>query len=281
MRREAERTLLSLSKSYQRGVDEFDYEVVVVDNGSPEPLGRDFVERFGAYFRYVYLEDAPSSPAHAINVGAAAARGDVLAVMIDGAHMLTPGVLKYARLAFGAYACPVVATRHWFLGPGQQGDTILRGYNQQEEDRLLTSINWPENGYRLFEIGEFIGEKNPGWFGRCWESNCLFLTRRLFDAIGGADERFDYPGGGFVNLDLFREAAEHRDATLVYIMGEASFHQVHGGTTTNVAPEERERRVEMYRAQYQRIRGRGYQLPMVPVDYVGHLPTEFRSRPNG
>ncbi len=34
MRREAARTLHSLSRSYQRGIDDLDYEVVVVENGS-------------------------------------------------------------------------------------------------------------------------------------------------------------------------------------------------------------------------------------------------------
>ena len=34
MRREAERTLQSLSRAYQRGIDDLDYEVIVVENGS-------------------------------------------------------------------------------------------------------------------------------------------------------------------------------------------------------------------------------------------------------
>ena len=39
MRREAERTLHSLSRAYQRGVDDLDYEVIVIDNGSPRISG--------------------------------------------------------------------------------------------------------------------------------------------------------------------------------------------------------------------------------------------------
>ena len=43
MAREAERTLHSLSRTYQRGIDDLDYEVIVVENGSPAghaPRGR-------------------------------------------------------------------------------------------------------------------------------------------------------------------------------------------------------------------------------------------------
>ena len=105
------------------------------------------------------------------------------------------------------------------------------------------------------------------------------FTWELFDRIGGADERFDFPGGGFVNLDLFREATEQQDTSLVYIMGEASFHQVHGGTTTNVAPEERERRVAVYREQYRDIRSREFAVAKKAIEYVGHLPNEARHRP--
>ena len=38
MARELPRTLRSLSTPYQRDLESADYEVVVVDNGSPEPL---------------------------------------------------------------------------------------------------------------------------------------------------------------------------------------------------------------------------------------------------
>jgi hypothetical protein len=41
-----------------------------------------------------------------------------------------------------------------------------------------------------------------------FETNCLFMKRSLFEALGGADERFDYPGGGFLNLDIFKRAME-------------------------------------------------------------------------
>ena len=43
MQREAPRTILSLLPPLQQCVDDVDYEIIVVDNGSPEPLGLDDV----------------------------------------------------------------------------------------------------------------------------------------------------------------------------------------------------------------------------------------------
>ena len=59
MKREAARTLHSLSRAYQRGVDGLDYEVVVVENGSApdQRLGAEYVQSFGSEFRYLDLAD--------------------------------------------------------------------------------------------------------------------------------------------------------------------------------------------------------------------------------
>ena len=64
-----------------------------------------------------------------------------------------------------------------------------------------SEIDWPVDGYRLFEIGHFIGDRD--WFDGLWESNCLFVPRALLEQVGGFDESFSMPGGGYANLDLF------------------------------------------------------------------------------
>ena len=38
--------------------------------------------------------------------------------MIDGAHVLTPGVLRYGMLGLSAYAPAVVTAKQWYVGPG-------------------------------------------------------------------------------------------------------------------------------------------------------------------
>jgi glycosyltransferase involved in cell wall biosynthesis len=252
---------------------------LVVDNGSTEKLDGEMVESFGPQFSYHYLKDAPSSPAYALNYGAKQSTGDVLCFMIDGAHILTPGVFKMALGAFAAFDEPVVAVRYFFLGPGEQNETILEGYTKAEEDRLLESIQWPEDGFRLFEIGAPLQGDVPNmtWFNKMIESNCLFFSRSNFEKFGGADERFDIAGGGFLNIDLYRLASEAPGAAPVQLIGEGSFHQLHGGTTTNVSPEERDAKVDSYMAQYRKIRGHDNIVSDKNIFYMGHLPT-FHSK---
>src|SRR5215831_3404124 len=101
MPREAPRTLLSLSASYQRHIDADEYEVIVVDNGSKPPLDRKEIDKLSGNFRLIRLDSPPPSPAHAVNCGLAEARGEIVGVMIDGARIVTPGLLHFAHHGAG------------------------------------------------------------------------------------------------------------------------------------------------------------------------------------
>ncbi len=280
MRREVPRSVLSASARYQCQVDEHDYEILVVENGSSDPLDGDEIEAIAPNVRYFYLDDPPPSPAYAVNFAVEQSRGEVLAVMLDGAHMLTPRVLFYGLAAFAYHDNPVVSTPAFFLGPGAQPETVPAGYDAVEEDRLLASIDWPEDGYRLFDIGvpyryQFAsGPPKLYWFIPRFESNCLFTRRRAFDAVGGCDLRFDIPGGGCLLPDLCRELGELPDAVLIQLLGEASFHQVHGGVSTSVTREEQEKLWARYTAQYEAIRGRPYHICQKPLEFLGHMPNK-------
>jgi cephalosporin hydroxylase len=280
MRREADRTLRSLSRSYQRGLESLDYEVIVVDNGSDadQRLDESYVTSFGAEFRFLDIgDDARPSPTAALNRGAAVARGDVLAFMIDGAHVLTPGVLRLGMTAISTYAPAIVATQQWYLGPGQQGDALHAGYDQAAEDRLFARINWPVDGYRLFEIGHFIGERD--WFDGIVESNCLFVPRPLLEQAGGFDDNFSMPGGGYANLDLYERLGSSPGVNVASLLGEGTFHQVHGGTTTNVADAAvRRDLVASYREHFDELRGRGLVGLTKPVYFVGAMATKAARR---
>jgi glycosyltransferase involved in cell wall biosynthesis len=276
MRREITRTQTTLSPSYQRDINSTDYEVLLIDNGSPRPVDRAVVADFGPQFQYHLLADAPPSPARAINWGAELARGEILCLMIDGAHLLTPGTLSLALAAFGAFPNPVVMLRYFYLGPGSQNDTILAGYDQTVEDALLEEIGWPRDGYRLFEIAFPLPTFGPriSWFNRMLESNCLFLRKPVFLDMGGSDERFDFPGGGFLNIDILQHAAMREGTQLVQLIGEGSFHQIHGGITTNTDRADQRAKVESYASQFQAIRGRELGGLGKRVYFLGHLPTQ-------
>ena len=238
MPREAARTLLSLSRRMQQGVEALAYEVLCIDNGSDPPMEAAFVESFGPEFRLVRPSVVRPSPCGALNEAAARARGRWLAVMIDGAHLLSPGVLREAYAALTAEPGAIVSLRQWFVG-GDQRWFSVSGYSQAHEDVLYPRIDWPADGYRLFDISSPMYESPNSWLDGMSESNCLFVPAELYRRIGGLDEAFDIPGAGFANLDLFRPGGEGADA-VVGLIGEASFHQYHGGVTTNVDDAEKD-----------------------------------------
>ncbi|MEE4145290.1 MAG: glycosyltransferase [Halieaceae bacterium] len=275
MAREIPRTLQGLARDYQHGARDLEYEVILVDNGSPTPLDEASWRGTDVPVRVIRLDNASPSPAQAINIAAGEASGELLCLMVDGAHLLTPGVFSLAQSCFAAFDKPVVAVRYFYLGPDEQNVSITNGYDKTVEDQLLASVNWPDDGYRLFEIGSPLraGAHHITWFNRMFESNCLFIRSSFFQEIGGADERFDLPGGGFLNLDIYKRAIDSPGAIPVQLIGEGSFHQLHGGTTTNVGQEKQNTRLATYLEQYKSIRGHGELMSDKTLHFLGHLPT--------
>jgi cephalosporin hydroxylase len=275
MRREAERTLTSLTRAYQRGSEDLAYEVICVDNGSNPPLDAGWVESFGPEFRLLRPEQPLASPCAALNAAAREARGRHVAVMIDGAHVLTPGVFAEALPHLRAARPAVVALRHWFVGGDQRWLSVI-GYTREQEDVLFDRIGWPGDGYKLFRIGSPIGESQNAWFDGLSESNCLFVPAAVWRAIGGFDEAFVQPGGGLANLDLLKRAAAAAEAGVVCLVGEATFHQYHGGTTTNVDDAEKDVRVDAYEREYVQLRGERFaSLKAHELRLAGRMRQQF------
>lgn len=280
MQRAAPRSIRSLLTPYQTGIDSDSYEVIVVENGSTEPLDKAAIEALSPNVHYHYLRDPPPSPAYAVNYAVSVARGEILAIMIDGAHMVTPGVLRWSLAPFAYEPNPIVTAPRFFLGPESQVESVHKGYDEQQEDALLDSIGWQKNGYGLFEIGvpyryDFAhGPPKLFWFVRQFESNCLFIRKASFLAIGGCDERFDIPGGGCLMPDLYKELCEMADGSIVQVMGEASFHQVHGGISTSSTREQQKAQWAVYTRQYEQIRGKPFEVSEKPQQFIGHMPSK-------
>ena len=271
MVREAERTLYSLGCHYQSGVNAEDYEVIAIDNGSERPLAEDRVREFGSNFTYRFYPTESVSPARAVNFGVGLAKGNSVAVIVDGARMVTPGLIRESLRALNTLTTPFVCALGWHLGPKVQNLSMLDGYDQAEEDRLLEAIDWKNNGYRLFEVSTLALSSSIGFLGGMpKECSWFAMPRSDFIRIGGFDERFQAPGGGLVNHEFLNRVLSRPETAPVVILGEGSFHQVHGGVATNTTLEQHP--WKDFGDEYARIYQRAYQdVGPTPAIYMGKM----------
>jgi hypothetical protein len=267
MARELPRTLRSLATGYQQHIAPDEYEVIVVDNGSPEPLDPQLLERFPSTWCSARIDPAPPAPARAANLGIEMAQADYIGLIIDGARMASPGLLSRALLARRLADRPVVATHGYHLGAARHMDAATSEYDQATEDTLLDELDWERDGYRLFSTSTLAASSARGWFEPMGESNALFMPKIMWDELGGFDEQFALPGGGLSNHDLFRRACLLAGAQLVVLLGEGTFHQIHGGAATSG----RFSWQEMH-AEYVTLRGEAYAPPGNDRLYVGGIP---------
>jgi hypothetical protein len=107
-----------------------------------------------------------------------------------------------------------------------------------------------------------------------WRGELHIHAARDLARAGGAEERFDIAGGGFLNLDTYRRALELPEARLVCLLGEGSFHQLHGGIATNAPIERFMERFGLWNSQYRAIRGRDFEVvvPEGGPTFLGVLP---------
>lgn len=269
MRREAARTLATLDLPYQRDVSAGDYEVLVVDNGSTTPVDAADLRLAGPVVRYEHAPSGTPSPSAAINRAVAGARGEFVMICIDGARMLSPGLVHYTLGALVHWPRPFVYTLGMHLGPKPQNESMLEGYDQSAEDALLAGTAWRDDGYRLFGISSLALSSRDGFFGQLSESNCFAMRRDDFLVLGGMDERFTSPGGGLVNLDFFNRAHQLPGIEPVMLLGEATFHQFHGGVATNVPTKDHP--WDRMAAEYKAIRGIDFAAQAGRPHYMGWL----------
>lgn len=257
MARELPRTIRSLSPTAQRDIAADDYEIIIVDNGSTEPFDPEQCLKLGRNISFHRMADATPSPVPAINYGLSLARGNLIGVLIDGARMASPRLLATALEAAQLHRRPVIGALSFHLGPDVQMRSIAKGYCQDVEDRLLDSVDWIADGYLLFTIAVFAGSSADGWLVIPAETNALFLTSEHWQALGGYDPAFITVGGGLVNLDTWSRACADTTGRVVLLLGEATFHQIHGGIATNSTIS----RWQLYHDEYVRLRGKDYTRP--------------------
>lgn len=260
MARELPRTILSLLPPYQQGIDLAAIEIIVVDNGSTVPVQR---SDFGPEGNITVLrvDDGGTSPCRAINRGAALARADLLAIMIDGARMASPGLLATALQASRIDPDAFIATLGFHLGPKVQQVSVSEGYTRAVEDQMLADIRWPEDGYRLFEICALGESYAHGVLQTPPETTFFLMRRNRFLQMGGYNEGFTGLGGGLSSFDFFNRAVADPAVPLVMLVGEGTFHQLHYGATTQEggvrrpAPEGEGTLGDVFAREYQAVTG--------------------------
>lgn len=275
MPQQAEKTILSLLPGYQVGVSADQYEVIIVENASDDCMRQAFLDSLPGNFRYFLRENPEKSPGPAVNFGAEQAQGDNVCVLIDGARMLTPGVVKNIVLGHRLSDLSVVSVPGYHLGSELQQEAVKSGYNSERERELLDSVGWPLNGYRLFEVACLNASSGLGFFLPNSESNCISVPRKLWDDLAGYDTRFDLPGGGLINLDFYKRACETSGIQHVSLPGEGTFHQFHGGVTTGGQDgSAREAYIKASNQQYAELRGAEYKNPRTEPLYLGEIPQQ-------
>jgi len=255
---EAMNTVYSLSPAHQKNISPEEYEIIVVENSSAHNLDPQEAQAISPNVRYFLREEEGVSPVHAINFAFQQCQGNILGLMIDGARMVTPRVLEYVKYAQQISPHPLVAIPGYNLGPSEQQYADEYLYTKEKELQLLTGSQWKENGYRLFDISSIGGANPTGYIDPLLESNCVFASRQCFEKIGWADTQFTYAGGGSLNLHMFRSLGMLKETNHYFILpGEGSFHQMHGGVTTNskAGTTEREEFIRKCAKQLNRLWG--------------------------
>ncbi|MGI8890865.1 MAG: glycosyltransferase family A protein [Chthoniobacterales bacterium] len=272
MRREAPRTLYSLSRAYQEIDPDQAYEVLVIDNGSSSPLSASWVRSLGPEFCYHFIHSKNPSPCFALNHFVDEAQFDDVMILIDGARILSPGIVRLTQLALEAFDNPFVYTLGMHLGPRLQNELVSVGHNRTAEDALLQTVAWKQNGYSLFTISSVALSSKRGFFSKLTESNCFALHKEDYREAGSYDARFIGPGGGLCNLEIFNRIHSFPWIEPIMLLGEATFHQFHGGVATNVRLEDHPWPV--MEAEYAQIVGEPYQTKFRPPQYLGSFREE-------
>lgn len=273
MYRELPRTLYSLMRPYQKNIEGLSYEVIVIDNGSSKkhthPI---FLDSKDSNFYYYFLETNSPSPAAALNLGARLAKGERLLLCIDGARILSPNILALSMKAGALFQRPFAYTLGMHIGCKPQNFLVEEGYNQEVEDKILAQTGWEGDGYELFKVSSAALSCKGGFFSNFSESNAFCLLKEDYWRLDGFDERFQSKGGGLVNLDFFNRAYEYSCLEPVLLLGEATFHQFHGGVATNAPMSQHP--WDMMCAEYKEIKGRDFSSAYYSPFYLGHMPDQ-------
>ena len=77
-------------------------------------------------------------------------------------------------------------------------------------------------------------------------------------------------------MDFFKNVLENPKYNPIMILGEATFHQFHGGVATNVPLEKHP--FSIMAEEYKSIRGKDYKISERLPEYIGKLNPRYHSK---
>ena len=275
MSRQLLNTAYTLSTHYQRNVNASEYELIVVENESSDNVDEEALLALGDNIRFLRRQESSHTPVYAVNEAFSLCRGELWGLMIDGARMVSPGVLRKAIDCWSENRRALVAVPGYHLGKQEQYELEDPLAALQAERELLDACDWRKDGYQLFSISTFSGANRRGYLQPIMECNCVFSSAGNFERIGYADERFQLRGGGSINLHMYRSLGLLADSELYVLPGEGSFHQFHGGVTT-FGYEDRVAEIERHRVQLHSFWPGGFHSLRRKPTLYGDIPEQAR-----
>jgi len=269
-------TLRTLETDFQREVGASDYEVILVENRSADNLPESCVRSLPGNVRYFPREEAGHSPVPAINFAFGQCRGDYIGLIMDGARMLSPGVIANAIKCRRLDANFLGLVPGYHLGEQEQHQYEHPAVALETEKALLASVDWRTDGYELFRISTWSGANRRGYLQPMMECNCIFASRDNYRAIGYANPDFTLRGGGSINLHIYRSLGMLPHTRLFVWPGEGSFHQYHGGVTTS-SYEDRQAEIERHRVQLHSYWPEGFHALRREPTLFGGVPSQARA----
>ncbi len=231
IREEVINTLESLRNEYQN-FDPSLYEVLILENPSENNLSAKEIYNLPDNFFY-NLNTHKKSFTESLNHLSSKANGDYLLIIPDGANILSKRVLNYCYQAIKISSKCIVAFHSYNLGFAENGISKKDIHDSKKIEKAFLNEMFPKFPDSLLNNASWADSSSSGSFSQMAESNCLLLTKQLWNKIDGFDQRLDSIEEGIANLDLYNRALENKDHKLFFVLGEGTIHQLNSKKSAN------------------------------------------------
>jgi hypothetical protein len=228
---------------------ELDVDVVIADNSRIKFCTT--IDKLLPNCRSANVCTFGQDPIHfALNKIVAESESDFVCVMIDGARIWSPQILK--RCINLLATKNLIHVPNYQIGHSHQMYASERGFTMEDEEKILLDAGWPYLDTEKLIQNSTI-EDHAGIGPRIFESNCLFLSRELWTEVRGFDQSFKRADGGFASADLLQRLVS-AGGQLRILTSEGTFHQLHAGSTTS-GPLSTRQAIKEMTIEYKNIRG--------------------------